>query len=129
MSVAIFLALSAILLVAISAGLSYRNFRQLRVRQQDALEQIASLEHKLELVNRGAMGVGKRLISVEKLLQSTRHQQELIEQEIYPQSFYNRAVEMFRAGESVDSVMESCQLSRAECLLIERIHQSAEQSA
>jgi hypothetical protein len=129
MSIVSILMVVAVVFALVSVAMLFYTRAQLRANQQANHDQLSVLEHKLELVNRGAMGVGKRLIAVEKNLQATRQKQAFIEQEVPSEMLYNRAIDMFKGGASLESVMASCQLSQAECLLIERIHKASNEPA
>lgn len=122
MTTLIIAAALSLAVISLAMTMSYRG--RLRSMQQADREQVRLLEQKLDLVNRGAMGVGKRLIAVEKSLQQTRDKQARLEQETPLEMSYNRAIQLFSEGASLEQVMASCQLSHAECVLIERIHAS-----
>lgn len=96
------------------------------------------LEHDLQLTNSGSIGMGKRLVAMEKALQKNARQ-EAPEPKAEPQSqpaysapvdaSYNDAARLLDAGVDTDEVARRCGLSRAEASLMQLMHRQANQSA
>lgn len=107
----------AVALVALRA--SGRRLRQLQSSHR-------RLENELAVVNSAAIGMGNRLLSMEKAAQQERSRDTgagpdpLSTQSVSDQDLpYTQANQMFRMGMSVEQVSERCGLSRAEASLLE----------
>jgi uncharacterized protein DUF2802 len=89
------------------------------------------LEHDLQLTNSGSIGMGKRLVAMEKALQKSA-KQEAVVPKAEPQSqpsysapvdaSYNDAARLLDAGVDTDEVARRCGLSRAEASLMQLMH-------
>ena len=102
-----------------------------RQRQQAELTRklCERLEHDLKLTNSGSIGMGKRLVAMEKNLQDVRIAPVQAQAGSAPapvagkhslvDAQYTDAARLFGAGVSVDEVARRCGLSRAEASLIQ----------
>jgi Protein of unknown function (DUF2802) len=96
------------------------------------------LEHDLQLTNSGSIGMGKRLVAMEKALQKNV-KQETLEPKAKPQPqpsysapvdvSYNDAARLLDAGVDADEVARRCGLSRAEASLMQLMHKQTNQSS
>jgi len=99
--------------------IALRSLSQLRnqAEQQDRLFQ--RLTKELAVSNTGSVGMGQRLLAMEKKLQSAAKTQTKIDyyqdDEYQP---YNQAAQLFKMGMDIDEVSRRCGLSRAEASLI-----------
>ncbi|MBT1443022.1 DUF2802 domain-containing protein [Shewanella sp. JM162201] len=81
-----------------------------------------SLKRELQELRSGTIGVGKRVLELEKkLLKQDARIDETLEQE--PQArLYSRAMKMVSLGAGIDELMRECELPRAEAELLLRLH-------
>jgi len=113
----------AISWIAVSAAL----YAMFRVRRQAALTEklYRRLSHDMQVANSGSMGMGKRLLSLERSLLDTSHKQELMETKAEQAAVteldevpYAQASLLLNAGLDADDVAKRCGLSRAEASLM-----------
>ena len=100
-----------------------------RVRQQagDNEKLIQKLMHEVAASSSGSVGMGQRLLAMEKRLQDDASKQtEKIDyyndDEFQP---YSQAAQMFKMGLDCDEVARRCGLSRAEASLLEMMQKSS----
>ena len=110
--------------IAVAAAL----YAMLRVRRQSALTEklYRRLNHDLQVANSGSVGMGKRLLSVERSLQDTSRKQEVLVSKSQRQATndlddvpFSQASLLLNAGLAVEDVAKRCGLSRAEVSLME----------
>lgn len=87
-------------------------------------KRIKALEQQLAVVVKGAVGVGQRILAVEKKLQNLHANQDNF-QEATDGFAYTQAMRMFDQGADVDAVVSCCGLSSSEASLMAlvRTHQ------
>ncbi|EIK45962.1 hypothetical protein O59_001601 [Cellvibrio sp. BR] len=119
--------LSASALVSVIALLvALISLKQVR-RQADANEKlIQKLMREVAASSSGSVGMGQRLLAMEKRLQSEAKKPEKIDyyndDEFQP---YSQAAQMFKMGMDCDEVARRCGLSRAEASLLEMMQKSS----
>ena len=97
-------------------------------RQADANEKLTQkLMREVAASSNGAVGMGQRLLAMEKRLQAgAAKQPEKIDyyndDEFQP---YSQAAQMFKMGMDCDEVARRCGLSRAEASLLEMMQKSS----
>ncbi len=120
--------------IAVAASL----YAMLRVRRQASLTEklYRRLNHDLQVANSGSVGMGKRLLSVERSLQDTSRKQEALEQSRrktpktdLDEVPYAQANLLLNAGLSAEDVARRCGLSRAEASLMELMQNQASAAA
>ncbi|QSX35513.1 DUF2802 domain-containing protein [Shewanella avicenniae] len=89
---------------------------------KDADKHRDSLRKEVHELRNGTIGVGRRVIDIEKQLSSQNARlDEAIQQE--PQArMYSRAIKMVQLGAGVDELMRECELPKAEAELLLRLH-------
>jgi len=115
--------LVALVLSVVALRASHRQLDQLRGRHR-------RLESELAVVNSAAIGMGNRLLSMEKRVQesgagsTTGSSTESAPGQELP---YTQARQLFQMGMEVEEVAQRCGLSRAEASLLQAMqeHQSA----
>jgi len=117
-------ALTSWLAISLTLFCMHRTRYQFRLLQK----LYRGLEHELQVVNSASMGMGRRLIDVERKLSSTLSLQLPTEKQSVDQLSYSHAAQLFRSGVQAEEVARSCGLSRAETSLIAMIQQSKNQS-
>ncbi len=99
-----------------------------RVRQQasETEKLIQKLMRDVAASSSGSVGMGQRLLAMEKRLQSETKKAEKIDyyndDEFQP---YSQAAQMFKMGMDCDEVARRCGLSRAEASLLEMMQKSS----
>ncbi len=105
------------LLALFIAVMSFKSSRKQAVNNEKLLQK---LMRDLAASNSGSVGMGQRLIAMEKRLQHTQKQSEKIDiyndDEFQP---YSQAAQMFQMGLDAEEVARRCGLSRAEASLLE----------
>ena len=89
--------------------------------------ELAELRRELHVVGSGAMGVGQRLMDVEKRVNQTAERQQEMQQKDVNSLPYQQASKLLEMGASVDDLVSSCGLARAEAELVALVHQQAKQ--
>ena len=94
----------------------------LTVLVKEGDRQRESFERELQELRSGAIGVGRRVIELEKrLLQQSERIEETTQQD--PQAkLYTRAMKMVALGAGVDELIKECELPKAEAELLIRLH-------
>lgn len=87
--------------------------------QQQSQALLTQLNQQLDLLNRGAVGVGKRLMATEKRLNQTMERQEEIESKEWEQASYSQASRLIQKGVAVDDVVTKVGISRSEARLVD----------
>jgi hypothetical protein len=99
-----------------------------RVREQAGATEklIHKLMRDVAVSSSGSVGMGQRLLAMEKRLQSDTKKPEKIDyyndDEFQP---YSQAAQMFKMGMDCDEVARRCGLSRAEASLLEMMQKSS----
>ena len=103
-------------LALVLSGFALYRARLMHAGFQLELEQIRA---ELLSTSTGSVGVGKRLLELEKKIQGSLHKQDEYQQGYTP---YSRATEMLSAGSDVNEVISHCGISRAEAELMQLMH-------
>ncbi len=119
----------AVLLGILALGLGFLAFAHIRklkrqveeVRQESHLL-IKALRNESHAMGSGAIGMGHRLVEVEKRLNSTVERQMEMEQRDPGSLPYAYAVRLVEMGASVDDLVSNCGLARVEAELIVLVH-------
>ncbi|BDM63826.1 DUF2802 domain-containing protein [Shewanella sp. NFH-SH190041] len=113
--------------IASTMGFSlYRMWQQLRalkvlIREFDRQREL--LQQELTELRSGTVGIGRRVLTMEKSLQQ---QQERIEEQVEQDSgskLYSRANKMIELGADMEELIRECELPRAEAELLMRLRQ------
>jgi hypothetical protein len=115
--IALIASLALSLLALFIAVISLKSSRKQAANNEKLLQK---LMRDLAASNSGSVGMGQRLIAMEKRLQNTQKQSEKIDiyndDEFQP---YSQAAQMFQMGLDAEEVARRCGLSRAEASLLE----------
>lgn len=104
-------------------------FNRLRSYEQVATEQIAVLRAELSDVNGAAIGVGQRLMAVEKKLKLSIEQQQKMDVDNVDIQPYDQAATMAEQGADVQQLVDRCGLPEAEASLLSLLQSSARQGS
>lgn len=113
------LTLLALLAAAICIHVLVRVKRQ--ERQHQAL--INVLRNEIRAMTSGSIGMGKRLIAIERTLNITVERQQELENRDPGVLAYNQAAKLMEMGASVDDLVSNCGIGRPEAELMALLHQ------
>lgn len=113
------LALLALLAAATCIHVLARVKRQ--ERQHRAL--INVLRNEIRAMTSGSIGMGKRLIAIERTLDITVERQQELENRDPGVLAYNQAAKLMEMGASVDDLVSNCGIGRPEAELMALLHQ------
>ena len=103
-------------------------FSRLRRSGQITANHIAALEAEISAVNGAAIGVGQRLIAVEKKLKlSIEHQQQKMDDSHVDIQPYDQATTLAEQGADIQQLVDQCGLPEAEASLLSLLQASARQ--
>ncbi|RBO83250.1 DUF2802 domain-containing protein [Marinomonas aquiplantarum] len=91
-----------------------KRIKQLKIQQMEA-----GVDHKkqVQVLASGSIGMGRRLVAIEKKLNlAVEKQSEILSKE--GSVSYNRAMELLEMGATIDDLVSKCGLIRAEAELI-----------
>jgi Protein of unknown function (DUF2802) len=110
----------SLLFSATALFVALKNMSNSRQQQLQTEKLFQQLRKELALSNSGSVGMGQRLLSMEKRLQSAPHANHKIDyyndEDFQP---YSQAAQLFKLGLDSEEVARRCGLSRAEASLIE----------
>lgn len=119
------------LLVSLGVGLitlvfSFISLRRVRQQARETEKLMHKIMRDIAASSSGSVGMGQRLLAMEKRLQSDIKKPEKIDyyndDEFQP---YSQAAQMFKMGMDCDEVARRCGLSRAEASLLEMMQKSS----
>lgn len=83
---------------------------------------VQSIRNEAHAMGSGSIGVGQRLLEVEKKLNQTMERQADLEQKDTGSLPYNYAIRLVEMGANADDLVENCGLARVEADLIALVH-------
>lgn len=112
---------------AVALAIALFTFKRLRAQALDTEKLIQRLTREVAASSSGSVGMGQRLLAMEKRLQTTGDKKpEKIDyyndDEFQP---YSQAAQMFKMGMDAEEVARRCGLSRAEASLLEMMQKSS----
>ncbi len=115
-----------LLVSAAALAIALFTFKRLRIQALDTEKLIQRLTREVAASSSGSVGMGQRLLAMEKRLQvSGDKKPEKIDyyndDEFQP---YSQAAQMFKMGMDAEEVARRCGLSRAEASLLEMMQKS-----
>ncbi|WP_416885841.1 DUF2802 domain-containing protein [Marinospirillum sp.] len=103
-----------------------RHIRHLNQRLDESKKEmhllVKALRNETHAMGSGAIGVGQRLVEVEKRLNSTVERQMEIEQKDPGSLPYAYAVRLVEMGATAEDLIQNCGLARVEAELIALVH-------
>ena len=103
---------------------SYRFFRLSRSQAS----QISALQQQLSALCSAAVGSDERIVRFEQTLMKIREQQNSMDLGQPQQQSYEHAIRLARKGVDINQLIDNCNLSEEEALLITRLHGMQRQS-
>jgi hypothetical protein len=118
--------LTSLVISLIALVFALVSYRRVRAQAGETEKLIHKLMREVAASNSGSVGMGQRLLAMEKRLQSDVKKPEKIDyyndDEFQP---YSQAAQMFKMGMDCDEVARRCGLSRAEASLLEMMQKSS----
>jgi type II secretory pathway pseudopilin PulG len=119
--------LVCLVISAIALAIALFTFKRLRQQALDTEKLIQRLTREVAASSSGSVGMGQRLLAMEKRLQTSGDKKpEKIDyyndDEFQP---YSQAAQMFKMGMDAEEVARRCGLSRAEASLLEMMQKSS----
>lgn len=97
--------------------------KTMRLQQESEM----SLKKQIQVLASGSIGVGRRLVAIEKKLNiAVERQSEILSKE--GGVSYNRSMELLDMGATVDDLVAKCGLIRAEAELIDLLFKESKRS-
>lgn len=113
--------------LAVALMISERRFRiaQRASGERTAVlqQQLDSLARQLDMLNKGTLGMGRRLMTAEKRLNQTMERQDSLESREFEQRTFKQAAKLFERGLEMDNVIEKVGITRTEAKLLDMIQQ------
>ena len=110
----------SLLLSVIALVLSISSIVKMRAHADRLEKQFQKLNKELAVFNSGSMGIGQRLVAMEKRLHTAPKTAQKIDyyndEDFQP---YSQAAQLFNMGLDIEEVSRRCGLSRAEVSLIQ----------
>ncbi len=104
---------------------AWRAKTQNAIIERRLIEKTDLIEHELSAIMDGAFGMSDYLEEVKRALKETAEKQIQLEQNDLGNLPYNQAVRMVGQGATVEDLVSSCGVSRAEAELIELLHKKS----
>ncbi|MBT00237.1 MAG: hypothetical protein CMI01_16395 [Oceanospirillaceae bacterium] len=95
-----------------------------RVRRQERRHQalINVLRNEIKAMTNGSIGMGNRLLAIERKLDITVEKQQELENRDPSVLAYNQAAKLMEMGADVDDLVRSCGIGRPEAELMALLH-------
>lgn len=97
----------------------------LTVLVKEGDRQRESFKRELQELRSGTIGVGRRVIEIDKRLQQQSERIEESTQQDPQAKLYTRAMKMVALGAGVEELIKECELPKAEAELLIRLHSKA----
>lgn len=116
------------LLLIVLAGWAWSLSRKLKQMVRAQAESDRNQKKQVQVLASGSIGMGRRLVAIEKKLNiAVERQSEIMSKE--GSVSYNRAMELLEMGATVDELVSKCGLIRAEAELIELLYKESRRNA
>ena len=108
----ILISLGLVVSLVIANKKSARAIKEQLERNQQLESKIDALTQQLTMLNKGTLGMGKRLMNAEKRLNQTMERQDSLENKDSEQISYKQAARLFERGLEMDNVIEQAGITR-----------------
>lgn len=118
----LFFMLLLTLIACVAAGICL--YVLMRVKHQERQHQalINVLRNEIRSMTNGSIGMGKRLMAIERKLNITVEKQQELENRDPGALAYNQAAKLMEMGASVDDLVRNCGIGRPEAELMALLH-------
>jgi len=118
--------IASLLVSVVALIVAFKSLRVARAQQANTEKLIQKLARDLAMSNSGSVGMGQRLLAMEKRLQEPQTPDQKIDyyndEDFQP---YSQAAQLFKLGLDAEEVARRCGLSRAEASLIQMMQSNA----
>lgn len=118
LGVALGLSLIALLFAGYIWSISKRSKQESEANLATLQGQLDGLRKQMMELHSGAIGMGRRLQSVEGAMQQVNDRQQELTMQDPERRLYSRAAKMVELGADLDEVMSECELPKAEAELL-----------
>ncbi|SDK07726.1 Protein of unknown function [Ferrimonas sediminum] len=101
-----------------------RKFEALTLLLKEAERQRDGLRRELNELRSGALGVGRKVKTIEQQLAHTQARQDELSHNDPDARLYSRAMKMVELGAGVDEIVKECEIPMAEAQLLVTLHKS-----
>lgn len=119
--------IASLLVGVVALILAFKSLQVARAQQAHTEKLIQKLTRDLAMSNSGTLGMGQRLLAMEKRLQEPKTSDKKIDyyndEDFQP---YSQAAQLFKLGLDAEEVARRCGLSRAEASLIQMMQSNAD---
>ncbi|BDX03649.1 MAG: DUF2802 domain-containing protein [Marinomonas sp.] len=121
------LMLQFVILIAVVVW-AFRLSKRLALLKREHAEAESSQKKQVQVLASGSIGMGRRLVAIEKKLNlAVEKQSEILSKE--GGVSYNRAMELLEMGATIDDLVSKCGLIRAEAELISLLKQESRRNS
>ena len=121
------LMLQFVILIAVVVW-AFRLSKRLALLNREHAEAESSQKKQVQVLASGSIGMGRRLVAIEKKLNlAVEKQSEILSKE--GGVSYNRAMELLEMGATIDDLVSKCGLIRAEAELISLLKQESRRNS
>ncbi|UTV98641.1 DUF2802 domain-containing protein [Marinomonas rhizomae] len=121
------LMLQFVILIAVAVW-AFRLSKRLKQMKQYYTEAELNQKKQVQVLASGSIGMGRRLVAIEKKLNlAVEKQSEILSKE--GGVSYNRAMELLEMGATIDDLVSKCGLIRAEAELISLLKQESRRNS
>lgn len=123
--------LIAVAMLATSLGVFFWTRRRMSEFQQQIqlLLRENTVQDRITAVNTGSIGLGNRVLSLEKSLHNLGEKLDELESRSEKHSPYAQAIQLARKGSSAEEIRELCDISYNEAQLILMMHRQKDEAA
>jgi len=119
--------IASLLVGVVALIVAFKSLKVARAQQAHTEKLIQKLSRDLAMSNSGSVGMGQRLLAMEKRLQEPQTSDQKIDyyndEDFQP---YSQAAQLFKLGLDAEEVARRCGLSRAEASLIQMMQSNAD---
>jgi hypothetical protein len=118
----LYVLLSSLIVVACVATYTVAICLKQKKLMQLVQTKLQKAESDIRALSSGALGVGERIYSVEKKVDTLSDKQKFTEQRDLDVSSYSHAAKMVEMGASIEDIMKNCSLTQPEAELVHLLH-------
>lgn len=120
--------IASLLVGVVALFVAFKSLKIARAQQENTEKLIQKLTRDLAVSNSGSVGMGQRLLAMEKRLQEEPQKSDQKIDYYNDEDFqpYSQAAQLFKMGLDAEEVARRCGLSRAEASLIQMMQMNAD---
>ncbi len=120
--------IASLVIGVVALLIAFKSLQVARAQQTNTEKLIQKLTRDLAMSNSGSVGMGQRLLAMEKRLQEEPQKSDKKIDYYNDEDFqpYSQAAQLFKLGLDAEEVARRCGLSRAEASLIQMMQSNAD---